>query len=71
MMKPEDWVKARIGDVAHVPTITHKHMDAVVHVFDTVVASTSSIDIPLVGKWPIIWLLGDQLVRQGMEPGSY
>lgn len=62
MVEPENGVKARVRDVAHMPPVAYKHVDAIVHILNAVIAPTTSIVVPDVGKWPIIRLLGDQLV---------
>lgn len=53
-MEPEDGVKARIGNVAHVPAIAHEHMDAIMHILDAVVVSPTPVGEAYVGEWAIL-----------------
>lgn len=69
-MKPEYRVKARIGYVAHVPSVADQHMDTIVHVFNAVVVPSALVRIANVRKGPILRLLGDQLVSQIMQPSE-
>lgn len=70
VMKPENRVKARVGYVAHVPSVADQHMDTVMHIFNAVVVPSTLVRIANVGKRPILRLLGDQLVGQVMQPSD-
>ena len=62
MVQPEDRVKARIWDNAHVSSVSDQTVDSVVHVLEGIVRCASAVREARVGERRIVRLLGDELV---------
>ena len=62
MVKPEDGIKRRVWNVAHMTTVTYERVNGVVHILDTVVPHAASIGVGYVRKWCVAACLSNQLV---------
>lgn len=62
MMQPENGIESRIRDDTHVSPISHQTVDNIMHIFNAVVSTASTVRVSRVGEWCIIGLFGNELV---------